>query len=199
MSLFLLSCLLIGHILAAPNPPDSRYNLVHEIIQIRQVASPSSTATNCNPNELYGILSLASDVPIPPPQLMDSTAYISDLCDPPSLTGPLSSIYTSYQSAALSWYEAHSSEVESWISSFSSKCPQYATGLVAAYSLPTCLPSDGMRTQETSTGTSATVFETSVTSATSSTTSTSGAKRQHNAVVFVVGILSVLLGVIIAL
>lgn len=77
-------------------------------------------ATAC----LDALLSIYSGAPTPPPEVIswETASPITDPCQTLVIPGSISAAFSSYESAAVSWYSAHSSEIFSALS----QCPQYS-------------------------------------------------------------------------
>lgn len=80
----------------------------------------TSAATSC----LSGLMSIYSSLPTPPPEILswEQTATFDDPCSI-TVPGSISAAFSSYESEALSWYTAHSSELDAALS----QCPQYSS------------------------------------------------------------------------
>lgn len=80
----------------------------------------TSAATSC----LSGLMSIYSSLPTPPPEILswEQTATFDDPCSI-TVPGSISAAFSSYESEALSWYTAHSSDLDAALS----QCPQYSS------------------------------------------------------------------------
>ncbi|RKU48849.1 hypothetical protein DL546_007655 [Coniochaeta pulveracea] len=87
-------------------------------------ADPSETGSGSAKDCASAILSVVTSVPSPPPEYLSwaATVSVTDPCHF-SIPSSLSSAFKSYESEAVSWYSAHSSELSSALS----QCPQYSS------------------------------------------------------------------------
>ncbi|KAH8911170.1 hypothetical protein BR93DRAFT_964984 [Coniochaeta sp. PMI_546] len=134
--------------------------------------SGASAATSC----LSGLLSIYSSLPTPPPAIV-SWEESATFTDPCSITIPasISAEFSSYESQALSWFTAHSSELYSALS----QCPQYSSvaGGAGDSAPPVCTAGTGGGSGSGSgsgAGTTTTTDASTTTTKTSGTTSATG-------------------------
>lgn len=87
-------------------------------------ADPTGTGLSDAEDCASAVLSVVTSAPTPAPEYISWAATVS-VTDPCHFSVPasLSSAFSSYESAAVSWYSAHSSELASALS----KCPQYSS------------------------------------------------------------------------
>ncbi|KAI0159786.1 hypothetical protein GGR57DRAFT_458685 [Xylariaceae sp. FL1272] len=115
---------------------------------------------------LNDIATIYADAPTPPADL--ATVTITDPCSVPTFTGKLASEYSSYVTAAESWYTEHSKELSSIVEA----CTQYAT---ATEAIPDCSATSGVTSAATSTSGSAAATTTGATSSGSGSASSTSA------------------------
>lgn len=93
--------------------------------QTESTAAPTATSGGLSDSECQvSLLAIATELPIPDGDLLDweQSQAGTDPCSITSIPASLSSQYTSYTDAVLSWYSESSSELYEAISA----CPQYA-------------------------------------------------------------------------
>ncbi|KAI1269039.1 hypothetical protein F5Y18DRAFT_175103 [Xylariaceae sp. FL1019] len=102
---------------------------------------------------LSDIQTIYADAPTPPADLASVT--ITDPCSVPTFTGKLGQEYSSYVTAAESWYTEHSKELASVVAA----CTQYASE--ATEGVLTCSSTAGVTSKTTSSSGSAAATTTS--------------------------------------
>ncbi|OIW28661.1 hypothetical protein CONLIGDRAFT_389627 [Coniochaeta ligniaria NRRL 30616] len=113
--------------LAAATAVSANYHPVALAAKRDLIARQSSTdetaaATSC----LSAVLSIYSSLPTPPPEILswEQTAAFTDPCSI-SIPASIAPAFSSYESEALSWFTAHSSELFSALS----QCPQESSAV----------------------------------------------------------------------
>ncbi|KAK2614576.1 hypothetical protein N8I77_001387 [Diaporthe amygdali] len=130
--------------------------------------SPSATSGGSSDEECQAeLLSIATALPIPDDDLLnwEESQTDTDPCSITDVPSSLTSQYSSYTDAVLSWYSASSSELLSALSA----CPQYAD---AASEVQVCTSS--LSAEATATGSGSSASATGGSSATGSASGASG-------------------------
>jgi hypothetical protein len=101
---------------------------VREIVKARQDDSSSlelGVPTGCIMPD--SIMSIELSVPTAPPAALSALVSFTDACNLPTLTGSVSSQYSSYQQAISSWYSQYGDVIMNWSESYQTACPIYAS------------------------------------------------------------------------
>lgn len=142
--------------------------------QTEASATPSATSGGLSDTECQAtLLSIATELPIPDGDLLEweQSQTGTDPCAVTGVPSSLSSQYTSYTDAVLSWYSASSSELLDAISA----CPQYA-GEVS--DVQVCTSSLSAEASATGNGSASGSAATATGSGSSATGSSSGTATQ---------------------
>jgi hypothetical protein len=105
-----------------------------EVIQVREIVKPRQddsssldlgVPTGCIMPD--SIMSIELSVPTAPPAVLSALVSFTDACNLPTLTGSVSSQYSSYQEAISSWYSQYGDVIMSWSETYQTACPIYAS------------------------------------------------------------------------